>query len=121
LITLPHSSLLSFSKLEQKKSSADSINSRLTLVVKSGKYSLGLKSTLRALRDGKALVVLIADNCPQLEKSQLEYFALLAKTPVHSFAGNNNNLGTACGKLFGVSVMTILDAGDADLSAFNAQ
>ena len=87
------------------------------MVIKSGKYTLGLKSTLRSLRDGKALIVLIADNCPPLEKAQIEYYALLSKTVVHTFAGNNNNLGTACGKLFPVSAATILDAGDADLSS----
>eukprot|EP00461_Guttulinopsis_vulgaris_P002208 UN02209 len=106
---------------KSKKSGGDSINARLNLVIKSGKYSLGFKSTLRALRDGKALVVLIADNCPPLEKAQIEYYALLSKTVVHAFAGNNNNLGTACGKLFAVSSAVILDAGDADISVFSPQ
>lgn len=40
----------------QKKSakkSQESINSRLQLVMKSGKYTLGYKSTLKSLRSGK--------------------------------------------------------------------
>jgi hypothetical protein len=36
---------------EQKKA-AESINSRLALVMKSGKYTLGYKSTLKSLRKG---------------------------------------------------------------------
>jgi large subunit ribosomal protein L30e len=77
---------------------------------------LGFKSALKALREGKALLIVIADNCPKLEKTQLEYYSLLSKTSTFQFAGSNNNLGTACGKLFGTSVLTILDAGDADIS-----
>jgi len=51
----------------------------------------------------------------------IEYLALLSKTPVHQFQGNNVNLGTAFGKLFGVSSCAILDAGDADISALIGQ
>jgi len=40
---------------------------------------------------------------------------MLSKTTVHHFAGNNVELGTACGKLFRTCVMSILDAGDSDI------
>jgi len=102
---------------KNSKSAGDSINSKLQLVVKSGKFTLGYKSVCKNLREGKAVVILVADNCPKLEKSMIEYLALLSKTSVHQFAGNNVNLGTAFGKLFGVSVCAILDAGDADISS----
>jgi large subunit ribosomal protein L30e len=35
-----------------KKASTENINSKLSLVIKSGKYVLGYKSTLKALRSG---------------------------------------------------------------------
>lgn len=35
------------------KKSADNINAKLALVIKSGKYSLGYKSVLKAMRSGK--------------------------------------------------------------------
>lgn len=35
------------------KKSQESINSRLALAIKSGKYSLGYKSTLKTIRAGK--------------------------------------------------------------------
>ncbi|KAI7941632.1 hypothetical protein MJO29_013706 [Puccinia striiformis f. sp. tritici] len=35
------------------KKSAENINSRLALTIKSGKYSLGYKSTLKSMRSGK--------------------------------------------------------------------
>jgi Ribosomal protein L30E len=34
---------------------------------------------------------------------------------VHHFAGNNVDLGTACGKYFRCSVMSITDPGDSDI------
>jgi hypothetical protein len=39
-----------------QKKTAESINSRLALVMKSGKASLGYQQTLKALRDGKGMV-----------------------------------------------------------------
>lgn len=80
------------------KKSADNINSRLALVIKSGKYALGYKSTLKAMRSGKSKLVLISGNTPPLRRSELEYYAMLSKTPVHLYQGSNVALGTAAGK-----------------------
>merc|ERR1711918_58206 len=89
-------SLLSKDKKQKKtKKTIESINSRLALVMKSGKYVLGYKQTLKSLRQGKAKLVIIANNTPPLRKSEIEYYAMLAKTGVH-YSGNNNELGTAC-------------------------
>ncbi|KAL8999252.1 MAG: hypothetical protein Q9188_005927 [Gyalolechia gomerana] len=57
---------------KKAKKTADSINSRLALVMKSGKVTLGYKSTLKSLRSGKAKLVIIAGNTPPLRKSELE-------------------------------------------------
>ncbi|KAF2834843.1 L30e-like protein [Patellaria atrata CBS 101060] len=104
----------------KKTKTADSINSRLALVMKSGKVVLGYKSTLKSLRSGKAKLVIIAGNTPALRKSELEYYSMLAKTSVHHFAGSNIELGTACGKLFRCSTMAIIDAGDSDILSTQA-
>merc|ERR1711907_434183 len=100
---------------KKSKKGAESINSRLQLVIKSGKYSLGYKSTLKQLRAGKAKLVIISNNCPALRKSELEYYSMLSKCHVHHYTGTNNDLGTACGKYFRVSCLSILDAGDSDI------
>ncbi|OJD33078.1 60s ribosomal protein l30 [Diplodia corticola] len=101
----------------KSKKSNDTLASRLALVMKSGKVTLGYKSSMKALRMGKAKLVLIAGNTPPLRKSELEYYAMLAKTNVHHFSGNNIELGTACGKLFRCSTLVVLDAGDSDILA----
>merc|ERR1712225_122776 len=105
----------------KKTKTSDSINSRLALVMKSGKVTLGYKSTIKAIRSGKAKLIIIAGNTPPLRKSELEYYAMLSKTNVHHFSGNNIELGTACGKLYRCSTMAILDGGDSDILSSQAE
>jgi ribosomal protein L30E len=58
-----------------------------------------------------AKLVIIANNCPPLRKSEIEYYAMLAKCGVYHYNGNNIDLGTACGKYFRVSTLVITDPG----------
>jgi large subunit ribosomal protein L30e len=58
----------------------------------------------------------MANNVPPLRKSEIEYYAMLAKTGVHQYAGSNIDLGTACGKYYRVSVMSVTDPGDSDIT-----
>ena len=44
------------------KKNAENINSRLALVVKSGKYSLGFKSALKSMRSGKGACRLLGQR-----------------------------------------------------------
>lgn len=92
-----------------------SFYSRLALVMKSGKYTLGYKTVLKSLRGGKSKLILICNNCPPLRKSEIEYYAMLSKTGVHHYSGTNIDLGTACGKYFRVSCLSITDPGDSDI------
>jgi large subunit ribosomal protein L30e len=105
----PHS-LLNLQKKQQ-----DSMNSRLKLVMKSGKAILGYKHSMKSLRKQKSKMILIASNCPHLRKSEVEYLAMLAKCQVHHYSGDNTALGTACGKFFNCSVVSIIDGGDSDI------
>nr|XP_046217196.1 60S ribosomal protein L30-like [Oncorhynchus gorbuscha] len=94
---------------KKTKKSLESINSRLQLVMKSGKYVLGYKQSQKMIRQGKAKLVILANNTPALRKSEVEYYAMLAKTGVHHYSGNNIELGTACGKYFRVCTLAIID------------
>merc|ERR1712224_996706 len=94
---------------KQLKKKSGSVNAKLQLVIKSGKFILGYKSTLKSIRTGKSKLIIISNNCPPVRKSELEYYAMLSKTGVHHFAGNNEALGTACGKFFRIASLSILD------------
>ncbi|KAG6384419.1 hypothetical protein SASPL_155763 [Salvia splendens] len=100
---------------KKTKKTHESINNRLALVMKSGKYTLGYKTVLKTLRNSKGKLILISNNCPPLRKSEIEYYAMLAKIGVHHYNGNNVDLGTACGKYFRVSCLSIVDPGDSDI------
>lgn len=56
--------------------------------MKTGKVELGLEQTLKNLYTGKALLVLIASNCAPLNRSHIEYYAMLSKTKVQHYAGS---------------------------------
>lgn len=99
----------------QAKPVTENLNSLLALVMKSGKYEFGYNQAIKIMRNGKAKLVIVANNTPPLKKSELEYYALLAKSRFHLFNGNNIDLGTACGKYFRVGVLTITDPGDSDI------
>jgi large subunit ribosomal protein L30e len=100
---------------KSSKRAVESINGKIQLVMKSGKTALGYKTTIKALRSTKAKMVIISSNTPALRKSEVEYYAMLAKCAVHHYSGNNSDLGTACGKFFRVSMVSITDAGDSDI------
>jgi len=55
--------------------------------------------------------VIISNNCPPLRKSEIEYYAMLAKCGVYHYNGNNIGLGTAAGKYFRVSTLVITNPG----------
>lgn len=103
------------------KKQIEGLNSKLQLVMKSGKSTLGYKSVLKAIRSQKAKLVLISSNCPTLTKCQIEYYAMLSAQSkehgckVKQYSGDNNDLGTACGKFYRVSMMAITDGGDSDI------
>ncbi|KAN0008563.1 hypothetical protein ACTFIV_000057 [Dictyostelium citrinum] len=108
--------------VKKVKKSQENIGAKLALVMKSGKSQLGYKSTLKTLRAGKSKLILLASNLPSIRRSEIEYYAMLSKTTVHLYSGNNVDLGTALGRHYRVSVMSITDAGDSDiLTALNAK
>ena len=100
---------------KKSKRAVESINSRLNLVMKSGKAELGYKTTLKSLRTQKSKLVIISSNPPPLRKSEIEYYAMLAKVDVIHYTGSNVDLGTACGKYFRVGSVSITDPGDSDI------
>uniref|UniRef100_A0A7R9Y9P0 Ribosomal protein eL8/eL30/eS12/Gadd45 domain-containing protein n=1 Tax=Pinguiococcus pyrenoidosus TaxID=172671 RepID=A0A7R9Y9P0_9STRA len=100
---------------KKSKKQADTMNTKIQLVMRSGKALLGYKQSIKSLRSQSGKLVVISANCPPLRKSEIEYYAMLAKCGVHHYTGNGTDLGTACGKYFNVSCMTVTDPGDSDI------
>ncbi|SJK86527.1 large subunit ribosomal protein L30e [Babesia microti strain RI] len=98
-----------------KNTTVECMNSKIQLVMKSGKVCVGFKSSKNALSNGKAKLVILSNNFPSLRRSEIEYYAMLAKCGVHHYSGNNNDLGAACGKMFRIGCMAVIDPGDSDI------
>ena len=97
------------------KQREEGLNSQLTLVIKSGKYALGFKNTMRAIRNGKSKAILLANNLPLLRRAQIQYLCMVGRIKIIEYNGTNTDLGSACGKLFRLSCLSINDAGDSDI------
>uniref|UniRef100_A0A5F9D720 Large ribosomal subunit protein eL30 n=1 Tax=Oryctolagus cuniculus TaxID=9986 RepID=A0A5F9D720_RABIT len=80
---------------KKTKKSLESISPRLQLLMKSEKYMLGDKQSLKMIRQGKAKLTILANNFAALRKSEIEYYIMLAKTGVHRHSGNSIELATA--------------------------
>jgi len=90
-------------KVSKGKKGAESVGAKLQLVMKSGKYTLGYKTTLKTLRSGKAKLVLLSNNLPALRKSEIEYYAMMSRTGVHHFTGEGRMGGERGGGPAGCS------------------
>ena len=93
----------------------ESINSQLSIVMKSGKTSIGFRSVLKAARNGQTKAVILASNLPVLRKTQIEYYCMLNNAKTIHYTGSNTDLGLACGKLYRISCMAINEVGDSDI------
>lgn len=98
-----------------KKQATESVNSKLALVMKSGKAVLGYKSTIKALRKGNLKAIFIAANTPSITKAEINYYANLGKCKLYSYGGSNIDLGQACGKYYRVGSLGIMETGDSDI------
>ena len=70
---------------------------------------------MKMLRNGQSKLVIMANNCPSIRKTQLRYIAILCGYKVLHFEGNVFELGAAVSRMHRVCVLTIQDPGDSDI------
>ena len=97
------------------KQKEDGLNSQLTLVIKSGKFALGFKNTMRAIRNGDSRAIVLSSNLPLLRRAQIQYLCMVGRIKIIEYNGTNTDLGSACGKLFRLSCLSVNEAGDSDI------
>lgn len=54
----------------------------------------GIQAEFKNDQTRQSKLVILTSNCPALRKSEVEYCAILAKTGIHHYHGNNIKLGT---------------------------
>ncbi len=82
----------------------------LKTAISTGDVSFGVDQTEKAVKSGKAQLVILARNCPSefLNSSGLG-------SKVHRYEGNNMELGALCGKPFSVSALAVIDKGSSNI------
>ncbi|MFA6048793.1 MAG: 50S ribosomal protein L30e [Candidatus Micrarchaeia archaeon] len=91
------------------------VSRSIRLAVDSGKVLLGAQESRKVALSGKARLIIVSGNCPDNYKQDVEHYAKLASIELMRFPGTSVELGTACGKPFPVSMMTVLEAGNSDI------
>jgi large subunit ribosomal protein L30e len=91
------------------------VNKQIQIAVKTGKVSLGVKEAIDAARFAKAKLLIVASNCPALQKADINQYAKQSSVPVYSYPGNSVDLGSACLKPFVVAALTIKEPGDSEI------
>ena len=64
---------------KKNNNQSETINARLQLVMKSGKYVLGYRQTVRKLISSKGKLIILSSNTPALRRSEIEYYATISK------------------------------------------
>jgi large subunit ribosomal protein L30e len=87
-------------------------NASLRRAIKTGNVGLGRNKTEKCIEEGKAQIVVIAQNCPDEFRKSLSSSKGLF---VHTFEGSSVALGKACGKPFMVSALAVIEPGESDI------
>jgi large subunit ribosomal protein L30e len=93
------------------------INKALKTAVSTGKVLFGYEQTMKALKTNKAKLIIISRNCPDDHLNQIDK---QKDVPYYKFSGNNVELGSACGKPFSVSMLSVLNPGESEILALGS-
>lgn len=85
------------------------------MAVDTGKVLIGSDKARKYALSGKGKLVVVSSTCPAEVRQDLEHYCKLSKLAFYEYAGSSVELGTACGKPFGVSAFCVLDFGNSDL------
>ena len=85
------------------------MNRALRIAAKTGEVQFGIAQARKAIGSKHGKLIVVASNCPAPELKEQK------DIPVVDFPGTNRDLGTACGKPFSVSVVTVISAGDSPI------
>lgn len=77
--------------------------------ISTGKVYFGIEQAKKALRKGEAKLFIVARNCPDrsFQGNSIENVKII------HFDGSASELGSACGKMFDVSVVTVVAPGES--------
>lgn len=90
------------------------ISKVLRSALSTGKVLIGTRQTVDAVKNGKAQVVVVSENCKEQTLNELKGI------PVIKYAGSGVDLGIACGKPFSIAALAVLEPGESDILSFGS-
>ncbi|WP_214041261.1 50S ribosomal protein L30e [Methanoculleus sp.] len=86
-------------------------NASLRKAVKTGTVLLGRNKTQECIEEGKAKLVVVAENSPESVKNLVKETDI----PVYVYEGSSVQLGKACGMPYVVSALAVVEPGESDI------
>ncbi|MDI3506075.1 50S ribosomal protein L30e [Methanoculleus receptaculi] len=86
-------------------------NASLRKAVKTGTVFLGRNRTRECIEEGKARLVVVAENSPESVKNMVSGIDI----PVYVYEGSSVQLGKACGRPYVVSALAVVEPGESDI------
>lgn len=68
---------------------------------------IGSREVVKALKMKKPELIILASNCPESIKKDINYYANMSGIKVETFSGSGKQLGIFCGKPFSISSIAI--------------
>ncbi len=91
------------------------INREIQIIARTGKKDYGINRTVKAVKFGRAQLIILAANCPKEKRDQIEYYSKLANIPIVNYHGNGYELGALCGRGHVVSAISVYELGDSKI------
>jgi large subunit ribosomal protein L30e len=91
------------------------VDKAIATAVKTGKVSFGANSATQNAKTGKAKLIILASNCPQGTREDIEYYCKLSNVPFITYKGSSIDLAAVSGKHFTVSALSIREPGDSEI------
>jgi large subunit ribosomal protein L30e len=76
--------------------------------LKENKVIIGSKKTIKYLKLGNVKLIILANNCPENIKKDIEHYAKLSEVKIENFDGTAKQLGIFCGKPFAIASLAIV-------------
>ena len=76
--------------------------------LKENKVIIGSKTTIKYLRLGNVKLIVLANNCPENIRNDIENYAKSSGVEVKNFDGTAKQLGVFCGKPFAIASLAIV-------------
>ncbi|PIU21731.1 MAG: 50S ribosomal protein L30e [Candidatus Diapherotrites archaeon CG08_land_8_20_14_0_20_34_12] len=92
------------------------VKKEIRRAVDTGKVVYGEKVSKKTIMNDLGKLIIATRNMKPEEKEEVKHLANLAKMDYYEFEGTSMELGTLCGKPFGISLMVVKDMGKSKLN-----